>query len=253
MDADDADRDVPFRVKPLPILVVIVLGLGLPYLAAYAAIACHALLHTPSHHGPTLPWLYMHHLFQLLVALIAIAVLQWLRPFDAGLRLPPGKSYVGAAIAWGLAFGVIMTVVDYAPDLLARRPPDLGFPLTRGNVIGWLLFEGVYVGPTEEILFRSLLVGYLIAAMPGTFRCGPFRMSWAGVIVAAIFALAHIDNLISHPSWAAAGQQVYAFALGVLYAYWLEKSRSVLAAIVGHNAGDVGEYAIVFALHALWR
>jgi hypothetical protein len=78
-------------------------------------------------------------------------------------------------------------------------------------------------------------------------------MSWAGVIVAAIFALAHIGNLVHHPSWAGAGQQVYAFALGVLYAYWLEHSRSVLPAIVGHNVSDVGEYAIVFVLHALWR
>ena len=43
------------------------------------------------------------------------------------------------------------------------------------------------------------------------------------------------------------GQQAYAFALGVLYAYWFEKSRSVAAPIVGHNASDVVEYGIVFA------
>jgi hypothetical protein len=42
------------------------------------------------------------------------------------------------------------------------------------------------------------------------------------------------------------GQQIYAFALGVLYAYWLEKSQSILAPIVGHNVGDVVEYAILF-------
>lgn len=43
------------------------------------------------------------------------------------------------------------------------------------------------------------------------------------------------------------GQQIYAFALGVLYAYWLEKSKSIVAPIVGHNVSDVSEYAIVFA------
>jgi divalent metal cation (Fe/Co/Zn/Cd) transporter len=37
-----------------------------------------------------------------------------------------------------------------------------------------------------------------------------------------------------------------AFALGVFYAYWLEKSRSVLAPAIGHNAGDVVEYLILF-------
>ena len=43
-------------------------------------------------------------------------------------------------------------------------------------------------------------------------------------------------------------QQVYAFALGVLYAYWLEKSKSVVAPIIGHNFSDVVEYLILFAL-----
>jgi membrane protease YdiL (CAAX protease family) len=77
-------------------------------------------------------------------------------------------------------------------------------------------------------------------------------MSWAGVIVAAIFAFAHIGSFLTRPSFAAAGQQVYAFALGILYAYWFEKSRSVVAPIVGHNVSDVVEYAICFLLIAMW-
>jgi len=250
---DTASRDdVPFRLKQLPILLVIVLGLGLPYVAAYLAIFSSRTFGTPAPDGPALPWLYIHHTFQLLVALIAIVILKRIRPFDAGLRWPAGKTYIWPAILWGVFFGVLMTVVDYTPALLAMQPPDIGFPLTRENVIGWLGFEGIYVGPTEEVPFRSLLVGYLIAAMPGTLRAGRYSMSWAGVIVAAVFALAHVVNLITHPSWASFGQQIYAFALGVLYAYWFEKSRSVIAPIVGHNVGDVVEYAIVFVLIAMW-
>jgi hypothetical protein len=44
----------------------------------------------------------------------------------------------------------------------------------------------------------------------------------------------------------ALGQQIYAFASGVHYAYWLEKSQSVIAPIIGHNASDVVEYALLF-------
>ena len=51
-----------------------------------------------------------------------------------------------------------MTVVDYAPELLACAHPVLNCPLTTYNVTGWLFFEGVYVGPTEEIPFLALLV-----------------------------------------------------------------------------------------------
>lgn len=235
------------------ILFVTILGLGLPYAGAMVAA-------TLNHHWPAIfpppssdvSWLYSQHFFQTAWALVVIVLIRLVFRFDAGLRWPKEKTYIGPAVLWGAFFGVLMTVVDFLPDLLARHPMDLGFPLTRSNVIGWTLFEGVYVGPTEEILFRSLCVGFLMAAMPAKVTVGRYSMSWAGIIVAAIFAFAHIASFFTKPSFAAAGQQLYAFALGILYAYWFEKSRSVVAPIIGHNVSDVVEYAICFALIALW-
>jgi CAAX prenyl protease-like protein len=229
-----------------------VLGLGIPYLAAYSVHYANLLLHFAKPTDSLLEYLYMHHAFQLAWGLFFIVLIKRVLPFDAGLHAPQGKSYIMPAILWGVFFGVLMTVVDYLPDLLARRPMDLGFPVNRDSMIGWAIFEGIYVGPTEEIPFRSLLVGFLIAAMPAQLRVGRYSMSWAGIFVAALFALAHAASFATRPSWAAAGQQVYAFALGVLYAYWFEKSRSVIAPIIGHNVSDLVEYAICFALIALW-
>ena len=197
--------------------------------------------------GPTLPWLYSQHAFQLLYGLIAIAAVKYFVPADYGLHRPTGNTYYLSAILWGLFFGVLMTVVDYGPQLVAHTKPDPGFPLTKANMAGWLFFEGVYVGPTEEIPFRSLLVTFLAATMPGKLRVGRFEMNWAGIIVALIFALLHATNFALRHWEQALGQQLYAFALGVLYAYWLEKSKSVAAPIIGHNVSDVSEYAIVFA------
>jgi len=45
---------------------------------------------------------------------------------------------------------------------------------------------------------------------------------------------------------------VNGFALGILYAYWREKSGSVLAPIIGHDVSDVVEYALVFLMTWLW-
>jgi len=244
--ATDTSDETRFRLKLVPLIVVAALGFAIPYLAAYGAYFSSLWFHTPSPSGPTLPWLYMHHAFQLLLALIAIAILKRLVPADYGLHWPRGRTCIRAALLWGLFFGVLMTVVDYAPQLIARIKPDPGFSLTAANVWGWLFFEGVYVGPTEEIPFRALLVTYLAATMPGKLRLGRFEMNWAGVIVALIFALLHATNFSLRTWPLALGQQVYAFALGMLYAYWLEKSRSVVAPIIGHNVGDVVEYAIVF-------
>jgi uncharacterized protein len=235
-----------FRRIALPLAATVGLAIGLPYLAAALAILGSRFLQTPSPHGPILPWLYAQHAIQLLLALIAIALLRRRVPADYGLHWPRGKTYLGEAILWGAVFGVLMTLVDYAPQLLAHTTPVLGYPLTTPHVLGWLFFEGVYVGPTEEIPFRALLVTFLAAAMPGRIRFGRFEMNRAGVIVALIFALLHSITFLTSAWPLALGQQIYAFALGVLYAYWLEKSQSVIAPIIGHNVSDVVEYALLF-------
>jgi uncharacterized protein len=235
------------RLKFVPLIVTAGLAVGVPFLAAYCANLVNRVLPFYSPHGPILAWLYVQHGFQLGLALLAIAVLREFVPADYGLHAPRGKTYYGAAVLWGVAFGVLMTVVDYAPQLLSHGVPTVEYKLTGVNVFGWLFFEGVYVGPTEEIPFRALLVTYLAATMPGRVRIGKFEMNWAGIIVAVMFALLHANNFYSRDWPLALGQQVYAFALGVLYAYWLEKSRSVVAPSIGHNVGDVTEYAILFA------
>ena len=244
--ATQTEANLRFRPKAGPLIIATLMAAGLPLLAAYLAYFCSRTLHTPSPDGPALPWLYAHHAFQLLLALIAIAIVKRFVPADYGLHWPRGKTYIGAALLWGVFFGVLMTVVDYAPQLFAHTKPDPGFPLTPANVWGWLFFEGVYVGPTEEIPFRALIVTYLAVTMPGKLRLGRFEMNWAGVIVALIFALLHASNFSLRGWPEALAQQVYAFALGVLYAYWLEKSKSVVAPIIGHNVSDGVEYAILF-------
>lgn len=207
--------------------------------------------------GANLGWLTMQHAGQLLVALIVIAALKYtVVPADYGLHWPRGKTYIAPAVLWGTSFGVLMTLVDYAPQIIAHTKPDLGFAPTPANIRGWLVFEGVYVGPTEEIPFRALLVTYLATTMQGRVRIGRFEMSWAGVLVALTFALLHATSFHTRDWPQALGQQLYAFALGVLYAYWLEKSQSIVAPIIGHNISDVVEYLILFgwleALHPIF-
>jgi membrane protease YdiL (CAAX protease family) len=200
-----------------------------------------------------MPWLilYASHVVQLLVALLLIGWLGKGRFAGYGLRWPQGKSYVMAAVAWGIFFGVLMTVVDYFPHLRARTVPE-NLPLTAVNLVGWLSFEGIFVGFSEEIPFRGLLQTFLMKRTAGRIRFLKFDMHVAGVILALLFALAHATNFWQQPFWAAAGQQAYALALGILYAYWYEKSGSLLAAILGHNMSDLVEYALLFLLVRLW-
>ena len=77
MTTTQAQAEPRFRLKPIPILVTAALGFAVPYAAAYCAYFSSKLFGTPSPHGATLPWLYMQHAFQLLVALVVIAVLKF--------------------------------------------------------------------------------------------------------------------------------------------------------------------------------
>ncbi len=241
------------KLRVWPIVFTILLGFFIPVFSALIVDVVEHFIHLPDR--PNMPWqgLYYHRAVQLVLTLIAIAIFKMFLRADYGLHRPPGKSYVRAAILWGLFFGVLMTVVDYWPQILAHKPPsDRPYPLTPLNVFGWLSFEGVFVGPSEETLFRGLLVTYLAAAMRGRISFLRYDMNAAGLIVALIFALAHFFNFFTEPFAMALGQQIYAFALGILYAYWFEKSRSLLAPIVGHNVGDVVEYIFIFAMVAAW-
>jgi hypothetical protein len=199
------------------------------------------------------PWMlyYFGHTGMLTAALVLIYLMSGGHFQKFGLRLPVAKSYVAASFSWGIVFGVIMTIVDYLPDLLRHTAP--AFSLSARNVVGWLSFEGLFAGTAEEILFRGLLVSYLASKISGRVRIGSFDLHIAGVIVALLFCLAHFGSFLDRPFWVALGQQTYAFVWAIFYAYWLEKSGSVLAPIIGHNVGNFIEYCFVFLMVWFWR
>jgi CAAX protease family protein len=243
-----------FKFRIVPIVLAALTAIVILVLSDVTTDLAQHFLHLPVR--PEMPWIETSygHTAQLVYTLIAIALFKIFVRGDYGLHRPAGKSYVGAAILWGLFFGLLMTVVDYWPQILAHKPPsDQPYPLTPVNIAGWLGFEGIYVGPTEETLFRGLLVTYLMAMVPGRVTVWRYDMSVAGPLVAIFFALAHAADFVTRPFAMAMGQQVYAFALGILYAYWFEKSRSLLAPIIGHNIGDLVEYALIFAMVAMWH
>ncbi|MFI4935986.1 MAG: CPBP family intramembrane glutamic endopeptidase [Caulobacterales bacterium] len=225
--------------------VAALLGGGIPWLAVVAANLLVASGVTPPQ--GTWQWVYWQHGIQCALALIAMAIIRRFVAADFGLRWPPGKSYIGPALLWGLGFGLAVDALAAIPLILSHAKPSLGYPLTPTNITGWLTFQGLFVGPTEEIPFRGLLIGYLATAVPGRMRILRVDLPQAGVIAAVIFMLGHW-GYGSAPWWAALFQQVYALTLGLFYAFWFDRSRSVVAPIVAHNAADF----IAVAAYMVW-
>jgi len=139
--------------------------------------------------------LYANHLVRLLVALLLIGSKG--RFAEYGLQWPKGKSYVVAEIAWAAFFCVSMAIVDYFPP--NPSAPRAGRSAADRLKAGWLSFEGFFVGFSEEIPFRGPLQTFLMKRSCGRIRFLKFDMHVAAVILAMLFALAHVSNFWERP------------------------------------------------------
>lgn len=240
-----------FHFRIVPFIVAVLLAFGLPYVATEVVDTARHYSHLVPGFADVPRWNYAQHTVWLVLSIIAIAIAVRVVPTDYGLHGPDKKSYVLPAIVGGVVFGVLMAGVDYAPHILAHTAPKLGYSVGSGKMLGWLGFNGLYAGPTEEVPFRALLVSYLAATMPGKWHVGRFAMNGAGVVAAAIWAF-YMAGFLAAPLVTALLQFLVQFLFGVLLAYWLEKSKSVLAPIVGHNVSGATEYGLVLLMVTLW-
>jgi hypothetical protein len=236
--------EAPFRLRVLPIFFAVVIGVGILWLSA-------EIVELARHYSRLVPPLADHMgrayalgAVELVLALIAIGAMKWLAPGDYALHAPEEKSYLAPAILWGLLIGVLMSLADTWPDLLAHTVPRGAAEQTQW---GWLGYQGGVAGVVEEVLYRALLVTYLSVAMPGRVRFRGISMNGAGIVAAVIYA-AFAASFVTKPVEIALGEMVVSFVAGVAYAYWLEKSKSVIAPIIGHDVAGAVQFFGLFAM-----
>ena len=82
----------PFRFRFVPVLTTVLLGIGLPWLAGELVDLARHYSHLVPGMADQLGWLYAQHGVQMVLALLAIAVMKWLVPADYGLHAPEDKS-----------------------------------------------------------------------------------------------------------------------------------------------------------------
>jgi hypothetical protein len=246
-----------FRFFPALLAVVMVAALWPKGLPQAILDSLTNFVAVPGIHGP-LGSEVSSHLMMLALAAGVIYLLQRQLPqIDFGLHLPRGRSYVATAIILGLLAGVVMALVDNAPSLISHSVPrgyDTGYGVGVSQMPGWLLYYGLLVGPTEEIPYRALILAYLTMSMPGRVRIRGLEMNGANVVLAAIFTIGFgFYALVSSTFLVAIGQILYVFLGTLALAYWFEKSRSVLAPIIGHNVASVTWQALTFAIVIAFR
>lgn len=223
---------------------------ALPRLGALAGDAVAAIARPELDEG--LSWRFTHHIVQAVPVLLLMLVWPGTRAADWGLgtgRPRRGWRWVGGfALAWTLLYGVLTLWWSTRPEL-----PQPYYDVTDARLLaGELVFRGLVVGPSEELLFRAFAVTALASAWRGETRMLGVRVPDAGILAAALFALAHLHwEPLSGGAWHADPLQLLsAMGLGLLYAAVWYDARSVWYPALIHAVSDLWPVLSLWALHA---
>lgn len=140
----------------------------------------------------------------------------------------------GRHLRWFLVIMAVFVLVavasNVAPPVTKVYMSPLGWGLT-------LLFQGVFVGWSEEFLFRAALQNILNQRFTGGRTV--LRMRRGTFVASVIFAVIHLGNAFLGQSVAsAAGDAVFALAFAFAVGWYYEKTQDLAGAAWIHNATD---------------
>lgn len=186
-------------------------------------------------------WLHFlnHHLAQMAIALMLIAILTRGRLRTAGLNLAHARESLLLLTTgfFPILFLCLIAGHAIAPIVKGEPPERFAGGIRTMDLLGVLVFSWVIVGLSEEIVFRGFFQTALARFWNGTVVFAGVQVPVAGVWAAVIFTIAHISfsTMSADPR-----QLVLAFTLGVYYAVAYYRTGSLLAPIVAHNLVDGG-------------
>lgn len=166
-------------------------------------------------------------------ALIPIVRVRLLRREPlATIGFQAARPFVLAGV--GVAIGVLSLVVNAALSVTFRQygiVPDqtAQFPLFAGEYLGQALFlvgAAILAPIGEEILFR----GYVFNALHQTFAQRPWGVPLAYILSALLFAVMHAGGA----SQGLPALLTALFAIGLLLAWVMHATRSLLPCIIAH-------------------
>ena len=187
-------------------------------------------------------WLFVNHSLQLIIVLGLMVLPIWLNKLsDWGINTNNKQLTFNIIKKFAIGWILFTTAYIALTSWINNWPYLLDFELNLKNALIYLLFESTIVGLSEEIFFRGFIYSILQKYFGKKIRIIRFSISQAGIITALIFAFAHIGfhifplSIISFDIM----QFVMAFALGIFYAFILEKTGSLLGPILAHNISDL--------------
>lgn len=180
-----------------------------------------------------------HHVAQMAIALVLIALLTRGRLREAGLNLAHAAESLRLLVTGFFPVLLLCLIAGHVITPIVQGVPPERFAdgIRPMDLAGVFVFSWVIVGLSEEIVFRGFFQTALAKFWHGTVVLAGVQIPLAGVWAAAIFTIAHISfrTMSADPR-----QLVLAFVLGIYYAVAYYRTGSLLAPIVAHNLVDGG-------------
>jgi uncharacterized protein len=182
-------------------------------------------------------WISIHHIVQAVVimGLIIVFVKTTNINFNLGLgNQKEGMSYVKKFMMVFLGYAIIA----YTITILTNSFGAFQYPLNARNITGYLGFQLLLSGPSEELIFRAFSISIFTYFI--THKKLNKHLSYAVLFSAIIFGVAHIQFSFAPFSVSYSLFQVgYAIVLGYFYGDCYEKSKSVIYPMIMHSFTNV--------------
>lgn len=194
-------------------------------------------------------WISVRHITQTLVILILIVVITKISKIQFNLGM--GDKKIGFSyLKKFMIYFTIYTVIVFAVTVISGGFQSFIHPLNARNIIGYLGFQLVLSGPSEELIFRAFAMT-MFAFLVSNKRLDR-RMSYANLFAMIIFGVAHIYFTFNPFGMSYdIGQVLFAMALGYFYGDCYEKSKSFVYPMLMHSFSNVLMMSITIILSAI--
>jgi len=184
------------------------------------------------------PWIVsdLVHLPQFLIPFTIILYITKGKPSKYGFNLnedPPIFTHDRMLLV-GICFGLLMAIIPII-QALTGSPVGVPKPVTLVNILGYLSFQWVIVGLSEETMFRGLIQTYLMNNMSGDIIILGNKLHIGTLISAIFWGGFHIINVINMPFSAALLTVAITTPAGLMMGYVYQRTGSLFSTIIVHN------------------
>ena len=182
-------------------------------------------------------WISIHHIVQALVIMPIMLIVSksFNIKFNLGLgEKPAGMKYLKRFIL----FFTVYTFLAYLITIVSGGVVSFAYPLITRNIVGYLGFQLLLSGPSEELIFRAFAIS-MFAGLVTNKRVNKY-LSFAVLFASIVFGIAHIRFSFNPFRLSYSVFQVfYAIVLGYFYGDCYEKSRSIIYPMIMHSYTNV--------------